>query len=69
MCIENSSRNLLISNTFARQIFLALESFADGLLWREMTRCYSSTWRRVANGFMYEITKGETIIELKEVAK
>ena len=59
MRIENSSPNLVISNTYARQIILALESFADGLLWREMTRSYASTWRLVANGFMCGITKGK----------
>jgi hypothetical protein len=69
MGIENSSRKLMISNIFARQIFLALESFADGLLWERMTRSYSSTWRRVANGFICEITKGKTIIALREAAK
>jgi len=35
----------------------------------EMTRSYSSAWRRVANGFMREITKGKTIIALREAAK
>ena len=59
----------MISNTFVRQIVLALEGFADGLLWIEMTRSYSSTWPRVANGFMCEITKGKDIITLREVAK
>jgi hypothetical protein len=35
----------------------------------EMTLSYSSIGRRVANGFMCEITKGKTIIALTEAAK
>ena len=71
MCVENFLRNLVISDTFAEQITNCpcIRGFRRRTFMGDMTRSYSSTWRRVANGFMCEITKGKTVIALREAAK